>query len=69
MQGFIYLDYLERQSEAVAYLADLKDKGHLRYEYTFRGPGVEFCVGALQALFEGKNDGKMCVWQFIIGLD
>jgi NADPH-dependent curcumin reductase CurA len=59
MQGFIYLDYLERQAEAVAYLADLKDKGKLQYEYTIRGPGVEHCVGALQALFEGKNDGKM----------
>lgn len=66
IEGFIALDYAPRYPEARAYLADLKSKGKLQYEYTVLEPkagesGLGRCVEALGVLFDGKNYGKTCV--------
>ena len=63
IEGFIVLDYARRYPEARAYLADLRNKGKIMYEYTVLGPedgksGLERCVEGLEAVLAGRNFGK-----------
>jgi len=63
MEGFIAFDYAKRYPEARAYLADMKRKGKINYEYTVLEPkvggrGLERCTEALEVLYSGKNYGK-----------
>lgn len=63
IKGFIALDYTSRYPEAQAYLADLKSKGKVSYEYHILEPkagesGLGRCVEALEGVFEGRNIGK-----------
>lgn len=67
MEGFVVLDYESRYPEAVAYLADLQQKGKVEYRYhVVEGKGVEGCVGALNGLYDGENVGKVSVWTFCV---
>jgi NADPH-dependent curcumin reductase CurA len=63
IKGFIAFDYASRYNEARAYLADLKSKGKIEYEYHVLEPrkgesGLGRCVEALEGVFEGRNIGK-----------
>ena len=63
IEGFIVLDYARRYPEARAYLADLKSKGKIKYEYMVLRPeegksGLERCVEGLEVVFGGRNFGK-----------
>jgi NADPH-dependent curcumin reductase CurA len=63
IKGFIALDYASRYPEARAYLADLKSKGKVQYEYHILAPregesGLGRCIEALEGVFEGRNMGK-----------
>ncbi|CAD6567996.1 MAG: hypothetical protein TREMPRED_004202 [Tremellales sp. Tagirdzhanova-0007] len=66
IEGFIVLDYARRYPEARAYLADLRNKGKIMYEYTVLGPedgksGLERCVEGLEAVLAGRNFGKTLI--------
>lgn len=64
MTGFIVFDYAKRYGEARAYLADMVDRGKIKYDYHVLGPkkgeedGLGRCVGALEDVFTGRNFGK-----------
>lgn len=63
MQGYIAFDYTSRYPEGQAYLADLKSKGKMEYEYHLLeaeggGSGIGKCVEGLDVVFTGKNYGK-----------
>ncbi|KAK4689670.1 hypothetical protein P7C73_g434, partial [Tremellales sp. Uapishka_1] len=60
MQGYIVFDHAARFAEAEAYLAQLKEKGQLKYDYHLLN-GVAKCPEALQEVFAGKNYGKCLV--------
>ena len=64
IQGFIAMDYSRRYPEARAYLADLKKRDKLSYEYTMLEPrqhdknGLGRCVEGMHIVAQGKNVGK-----------
>ena len=66
-QGFIAMDYTSRYPEAQAYLADLKQKGKMNYEYTLLKPapgqkdGLGRCVEGMDVVAKGGNVGKTYV--------
>jgi len=66
IEGLIVLDYADRFDEARTYLAELRAKGKLQYEYHLVLPqkdksGLERCTEALEDVFAGKNRGKTLV--------
>lgn len=61
MEGFIAFDYAQRYPEARAYLADLAQRGLLKYDYHVVGGGLDGCVQSLTDLFAGNNVGKSVV--------
>ncbi|MBF6170062.1 NADP-dependent oxidoreductase [Nocardia blacklockiae] len=60
MEGFIFLDYLDRFPEAFTALHDWHDQGRLTIAETVSG-GLESAPSALRAVFEGGNLGKQLV--------
>ncbi|WP_280255203.1 NADP-dependent oxidoreductase [Nocardia wallacei] len=60
MEGFIFLDYLDRFPEAFAALLGWYRSGELTVAETV-GAGLESAPRALRALFEGGNLGKQLV--------
>ncbi|MBF6447565.1 MULTISPECIES: NADP-dependent oxidoreductase [Nocardia] len=60
MEGFIFLDYLDRFPEAFAALRDWHERGELTIAETV-SIGLESAPGALRAVFEGGNLGKQLV--------
>jgi NADPH-dependent curcumin reductase CurA len=64
MRGFIVFDYATRYGEGRAYLADMVERGKIKYEYHVLKPGrgeedgLGQCVGALEDVFSGRNFGK-----------
>ncbi|WP_062992353.1 NADP-dependent oxidoreductase [Nocardia anaemiae] len=60
MEGFIFLDYLDRFPEAFAALRDWHDRGKLTIAETVSS-GLESAPSALRAVFEGGNLGKQLV--------
>jgi NADPH-dependent curcumin reductase CurA len=60
MQGFIVMDLLHREPEAVPEILQWYASGRLRYRlHVFEG--LESAPEALRALFEGSNHGKVLV--------
>ncbi|RDI68466.1 hypothetical protein DFR76_1011 [Nocardia pseudobrasiliensis] len=60
MEGFIFLDYLDRFPEAFTALREWHDQGELTIAETVSS-GLEFAPSALRAVFEGGNLGKQLV--------
>lgn len=60
MQGFIFLDYVDRFPQAFADLTRWQREGRLRTTETILD-GLERAPDALAALFEGRNLGKQLV--------
>jgi NADPH-dependent curcumin reductase CurA len=60
MEGFIFLDYVDRFPEAFAALTRWRSEGRLRTTETVL-TGLESAPEALAALFEGRNLGKQLV--------
>ncbi|MFE3262219.1 NADP-dependent oxidoreductase [Nocardia sp. NPDC059091] len=60
MEGFIFLDYLDRFPEAFAALRDWHDQGKLVVAETISS-GLESAPNALRSVFEGRNLGKQLV--------
>lgn len=57
MEGFIVLDFLDRQQEAVAALAGWVAEGRIKSEVDVQH-GLENAPATLRRLFEGRNLGK-----------
>ncbi|WP_231443922.1 NADP-dependent oxidoreductase [Brevibacterium zhoupengii] len=60
MEGFVFLDYLERFPEAVTHLSGLLGRGELVIAESI-ADGLETAPGALDGLFTGANLGKQLV--------
>ncbi|WP_306360810.1 hypothetical protein [Nocardia sp. CC227C] len=60
LEGFIFLDYVDRFPEAFTTLLDWHTRGHLTLAETIT-PGLESAPSALRSLFEGHNLGKQLV--------
>ncbi len=60
MEGFIFLDYVDRFPEAFTALLNWHNRGELALAETVT-PGLESAPSALRALFEGHNLGKQLV--------
>ncbi len=60
MEGFIFLDYLDRFPEAFTALRDWHDRGSITITETVSS-GLESAPSALRAVFEGGNLGKQLV--------
>ena len=60
MEGFIFLDYLDRFPEAFLALRDWQAQGAITIAETVRS-GLESAPSALRAVFEGRNLGKQLV--------
>ena len=58
IEGFIVFDYEKRYQEGREAIGRMMKDGKLRYKYHFVEGGVDACVGGLQSLFEGANEGK-----------
>ncbi|MFD4459459.1 NADP-dependent oxidoreductase [Nocardia sp. NPDC058480] len=57
MEGFIFLDYLDRFPEAFARLHEWMTQGHIVYAEDV-AEGFELAPATLRGLFEGRNLGK-----------
>ncbi|MFI6868569.1 NADP-dependent oxidoreductase [Nocardia sp. NPDC050406] len=60
MEGFIFLDYLDRFPEAFQALRDWQARGAITIAETVSS-GLESAPSALRAVFEGRNLGKQLV--------
>ncbi|WP_406276605.1 NADP-dependent oxidoreductase [Nocardia sp. NBC_00881] len=60
MEGFIFLDYLDRFPEAFTALRDWHDQGNITIAETVSS-GLESAPSALRAVFESGNLGKQLV--------
>ncbi|WP_327120597.1 NADP-dependent oxidoreductase [Nocardia sp. NBC_01730] len=60
MEGFIFLDYLDRFPEAFMALRDWQAQGAITIAETVSS-GLESAPSALRAVFEGRNLGKQLV--------
>ena len=60
MQGFVFLDYLERFPEAMAHLSGMLSRDELVIAESI-AEGLEAAPGALDGLFTGANLGKQLV--------
>ncbi|MGY4101508.1 NADP-dependent oxidoreductase [Nocardia sp. R16R-3T] len=57
MEGFIFLDYLDRFPEAFGRLHEWMTQGHIMYAEDVQ-EGLELAPAMLRGLFEGRNLGK-----------
>ncbi|MFI6365550.1 NADP-dependent oxidoreductase [Nocardia sp. NPDC050630] len=57
MEGFIFLDYLDRFPEAFGRLNEWMTQGHIVYAEDIQD-GLELAPAMLRGLFEGRNLGK-----------
>ncbi|KJE92543.1 hypothetical protein CAOG_03489 [Capsaspora owczarzaki ATCC 30864] len=60
IQGILARDYVDRMDEMLPVMIDWLNSGKLKYEQTVVD-GFEQLPSALNALFHGKNVGKMLV--------
>jgi NADPH-dependent curcumin reductase CurA len=60
MQGFVYLDYLDRADEAMDALVSWHKAGKIRYQLNVI-EGLRNAPMAFNKMFDGSNRGKLAV--------
>jgi NADPH-dependent curcumin reductase CurA len=59
LKGFIGTDHVEYKQEAFEEIGTLLAEGKLKYDVDIRKVGLDKYVDSLNALFDGKNTGKL----------